>query len=276
MSSIHDIDISDVIQGEKFMKLADNKTIYYRHTHDVNDFFKTIDFSHNFILISHNSDGKITDCPGKTAGGHLLSNGKSPDADIKNIPKNLVKWYGQNVDYSSNLIVSIPIGLENSYNFPHLRKIHKLFSIRKLDKKIKNLVYLNFNVMNNPTERQPIYNLLKHEKHVTVEYGRNGLNYDNYLLNLYNHNFMICPQGNGLGVHQPWESLYIGTIPIQKKTVNNLEWRELPFCWVDSWEQIKDVNFLMSEYERITSLKFDVSKLRFSYWKELILSNSLF
>lgn len=273
MNSIHDIDISDVIQGEKFMKLADNKTIYYRHTHDVNDFFKTIDFSHNFILISHNSDGKITDRPGKTAGGHLLSNGESPDADIKNIPNNLIRWYGQNVDYSSNLVVSIPIGLENSYNFPHLRKIQKLFSIKKLDRKIKNLVYLNFNVMNNPTERQPIYNMLKDETHVTVEYGRNGLNYDNYLLNLYNHNFMICPQGNGLGVHQPWESLYIGTIPIQKKTVNNQEWRELPFCWIDSWGQIKDVNFLMSEYKRISSLKFDVSKLRFSYWKKLILNN---
>ena len=159
MKSINDIDISDVIQGEKFMELADNKTIYYRHTHDVNNFFKTIDFSHNFILLSHNSDGKITDCPGKTAAGHLLSNGKSPDADIKNIPKNLIKWYGQNVDYSSNLIVSIPIGLENSYNFPRLRKIHKLFSIRKLRKNIKNLVYLNFNIMNNPTERQPIYNI---------------------------------------------------------------------------------------------------------------------
>jgi len=118
MIHLHDINISDVLQGEKFQKLADNTTIFYRHTHNVNDFFKTIDFSHDFVLISHNSDGKITNIPGKAAAGHLLTNGKSPDADVINIPKNLKKWYAQNVTYESELIVPIPIGLENYYNLP--------------------------------------------------------------------------------------------------------------------------------------------------------------
>ena len=219
MINLHDINISDVLQGEKFQKLADNTTIFYRHTHNVNDFFKTIDFSHDFVLISHNSDGKITNIPGKTAAGHLLTNGKSPDADVINIPKNLKKWYAQNVTYESELIVPIPIGLENYYNFPRLNKINKLFSIRNIKKNIKNLVYLNCNINNNPKERQQVYDILKETDYTTVVYGKNGINYDNYLYNLYNHCFMICVPGNGPDVHSFWECLYAGTIPIQKKSI---------------------------------------------------------
>ena len=192
-----------------------------------------------FILISHNSDGRITDKPGKTNAGHLMSNGKSPDADVKKIPKNLKKWYGQNVSYESELIIPLPIGLENYYNFPRLHKIKKLFLMRKNKKIVKNLVYLNFNIQNNPEERQQIYDMLKDKKYVTTIYGRNGKKYDDYLKNLYSHNFMICPEGNGIDVHQPWESLYLGTIPIQKKSINNRYWRDLPICWVDNWEPTK-------------------------------------
>jgi hypothetical protein len=81
---------------------------------------------------------------------------------------------------------------------------------------------------------------------------------------------MICPEGNGIDVHQPWESLYINTIPIQRKNINNSGWRELPICWVDEWDQITDENFLLSEYKRITESKFDLSKIDFDYWKNKI------
>ena len=92
----------DFIQGENFIKLANNENIYYSHTHDVNSFFKTINFNHDFILISHNSDGSVTNNP--------VSN---YDADIRNAPKNLKKWYAQNVNVIDERVESIPIGLEN-------------------------------------------------------------------------------------------------------------------------------------------------------------------
>ena len=81
---------------------------------------------------------------------------------------------------------------------------------------------------------------------------------------------MICPEGNGIDVHQPWESMYINTIPIQKKSINNSNWRELPVCWVNEWSEIEDEDFLMSEYERITTTTFDTSKLDFLYWENKI------
>jgi len=246
------------IQGEKFKNIGDNNQIFYCDTHNVNDFFDRINFDHDFILVSHNSDGKITDNPNKY------------DADVNKIPSNLKKWYGQNVSFESDIIESIPIGLENSEWFVHERKIHKLTEIIKTPKNIKNLIYLNLNIANNVNERLPIYEMLKNKKYVTTEYGRNGLNYDSYLNNLYNHTFMVCPEGNGIDVQQPWESMYINTIPIQKKNINNSNWRELPVCWLDDWSQMEDESFLISEYERIKSTIFDKSKLDFTFWWDKI------
>ena len=54
--NLNDIKITDVLQGEQFQKFADNKRIYYCYTQDVNDFFDNINFTHDFILISLNSD----------------------------------------------------------------------------------------------------------------------------------------------------------------------------------------------------------------------------
>lgn len=252
----------ELIQGEKFKTLHNGKDIFYCNTHDVNNFFENINFDTEFILISHNSDGNITETPLR----HF-------DADVKKIPKNLKRWFGQNLNYESEIIESIPIGLENSEWFPETKKIQKLTSIISSQKNIKNLVYLNLNILNNPSVRQPIYDMLKDKQYVTTEYGRNGLDYDNYLNNLYNHRFMVCPEGNGIDVHQPWESLYIGTIPIQRKNINNKNWRDLPICWVDEWEQITDENFLNSEYDRITKNTINNNKLDFNFWRNKILNS---
>jgi hypothetical protein len=252
----------ELIQGEKFKTLHNGENIFYRNTHDVNNFFDNINFDNDFILISHNSDGNITDNPLRDF-----------DADVKKIPKNLKRWFGQNLNYESDIIESIPIGFENSEWFPEIRKIQKLLDIILTPKNIKNLVYLNLNILNNPSVRQPIYDMLKDKHYVTTEYGRNGLTYDNYLNNLYNHRFMVCPEGNGIDVHQPWESLHVNTIPIQKKNINNKNWRELPICWVDKWEQITDENFLNSEYDRITKNTINKTKLDFNFWKNKILNS---
>jgi hypothetical protein len=169
---------------------------------------------------------------------------------------------------SELLMVRYENGTKDLFN--ETKKIEKLFNINSTKKEIKNLVYLNLNILNNPEVRQPIYDMLQNKSYVTTQYGRNGLNYDDYLYNLYNHCFMICPEGNGIDVHQPWESLYVNTIPIQRKNINNKNWRDLPICWVDEWEQIEDEGFLKSEHKRITESKYDLTKLDFDFWKNKI------
>lgn len=251
------------IQGEKFKKLADGNKIFYCHTHEVNKFFSEIDLKNNFILISHNSDGAVEYNASRWDG-----------ASFSKAPENLIKWFAQNVNYENEKLQSLPIGLENSEWFVELKKIEKIKNIKNTEKNIKNIVYLNVNIQNNINERSMIYDILKSKKYATVEYGKNGNNYDNYISNVYNHCFMVCPAGNGIDVHQPWESMYIDTIPIQKKCINNKFYSDLPICFIDEWEQLEDEQFLLKEYIRLKSKKHNLEKINFNYWENLILKEA--
>jgi len=104
---------------------------------------------------------------------------------------------------------------------------------------------------------------------VTVEEGKNGLNFDTYLDNLYNHKFIISPVGVGMDTHRLWESLYMNCIPIEKRNKNNKFYEDLPICFVNEWEEI-NIDFLDKEFDRITNSHWNLEKLNFEYWKRLI------
>jgi hypothetical protein len=252
----------DFIQGEKFKSIGDGKKIFYCDTHNVNIFFDSINFDDDFILVSHNSDGKVTKTP------------KNSDADFNKKPKNLKKWFAQNVCVNDEIMVSLPIGLENSEWFPQIRKIEKI-KTKKLESKIyKNLLYVNHNILTNPIERQKPYDIFKDKNWATLEYGNNGINFDGYLDNIYSHKFVLCPEGNGTDTHRTWECLYLGVIPIEKRNINNSFYEDLPICFVNEWEEINE-DFLKKEYERIINNQFNLEKLNFLYWENKIKKNIL-
>lgn len=253
----------DFIQGEKFEALADNKNIFYCHTHDCNNFFKYNTPSNPFILISHNSDGKITPNP------TWHQDAKVPDK----LPSNLIKWFGQNVCTRNNIINAIPIGLENNKWFPSVNKKQQMINKLKTNKKINNLLYINHNIYNNSQERSEPYKLFSNKKWCTIEYGKNishGGTFEQYLENIFNHKFVLCPEGVGPDTHRTWECLYMKTIPIEKYNINNSFFRNLPICFVNKWSDITE-DFLMYEYERISKLKWNISILEFKYWADKIL-----
>jgi hypothetical protein len=137
-------------------------------------------------------------------------------------------------------------------------------------KSYKNQVYMNFNINTNPGKRELPYNILKNKPWVTVRMGANGQNYDDYLDNIYNHKFVICPEGNGIDTHRIWECLYMGTIPIVSDNINNAFYRGLPICIVDDWGKITE-DFLDSSYGVISARAVSFEKLTFNYWKNKIL-----
>jgi hypothetical protein len=267
----------DFIVGEKFYEVADfifstniveyghedynklNNTfdinklneinIIYLHTMYRNQFFDVIrPLDNKFIVITHNSDININ--------------------SVSNVPKNVIKWYSQNVNCVDNRLISLPIGLENSRWFPQFRKKEKIISKLDTKKIFKNLVYMNHNINTNKLRQIP-YELLKNRSFVTTQMRANGQDFDNYIDNVYNHKFVICPEGNGIDTHRTWETLYLKSIPIEKISINNSFYEDLPICFVDNWEDITE-DFLNNEYERITNTKFNLEKLNFGYWKNKI------
>jgi hypothetical protein len=63
----------------------------------------------------------------------------------------------------------------------------------------------------------------------------------------------------------------MGSIPIEKRNINNQFYTDLPILFVDSWEEINEA-LLQDEYERIIHCQWNMDKLNFEYWKNKILS----
>jgi len=233
------------------IKLLKVNSIIYTHTLYIRELFDEIkDLSAKLIIITHNSDINID--------------------DTFEIPNSVKYWFAQNVNVVNDKIISIPIGLENKRWYPDAHKKQKIVSkVTYCSKKIKNLLYLNHNINNNVLERQDLYKILKEKSWVTTDHGKNGQDFDKYVDNIYNHKFMVCPNGNGIDTHRLWECLYLNTIPIVKSNINTQFYKDLPICFVDSWDDITQ-EFLNKDYERIIDSTCNYEKLKISYWRKLI------
>ena len=217
--------------------------IIYTHTFFADYLFEKI--NKKFILITHNADTPADIIP----------------------PDNVLMWFTTNVVIENPRIQSIPIGIENDFWLKD--KAEKM--IRKMSQKkvFKNMIYINHNIKTNPAKRQKPYDVLSGQKWVTMDSGANGEGFDNYLDNIYNHPFVVCPEGNGLDTHRVWECLYMKTIPVCTKNINNQFYTDLPILFIDEWEELTEM-FLFEKYKEMARRQWNLDKLKFSYWADLI------
>ncbi len=216
-----------------------------------------------FIVITHNGDNKIDD----DGVGYMDGRGNQIHTDKFVIPDNVIKWYATNVNTTHPKVEAIPSGLENDRWNKELRKKERMIEKWKEPRVIRNLVYMDHATSWNIGERLRLYELLEDKPWVTS--FKSGPNYERFLDNVYNHKFVICPQGNGIATHREWETLYMGTIPIQKRDLNNRFFTDLPICFVEQWTDVTK-ELLEKEYERISNSKWKMEMLTFAYWENKI------
>ena len=203
------------------------------------------------VLISHNCDEGID--------------------DSFEVPDNVIKWYGQNIKVVHPRIESIPTGLGNNRWQPKKMKKEKLLKKATEKKTFRNLVYMDHRTWNNPKERIRPYEVLGNKPFVTSFTDNHMVSYEMYIDNVYNHRFVVSPEGNGVQTHRTWEAMYLRSIPIEKKNINNTFYTDLPICFVDDWEQVTEsflINWLIDNQDR----KWNMDMLYFQYWKDKILN----
>tara|TARA_R110002167_G_scaffold62693_1_gene177032 strand:- start:170 stop:1000 length:831 start_codon:yes stop_codon:yes gene_type:complete len=160
--------------------------------------------------------------------------------DEKYIPlldsKNIIHWYAQNISINHAKLSPIPIGIANP-KWPHGNKQTLKEVINKNNKKT-NLVYANFTVSTNPTERNLCLEAVKRNGIDFVQ----GLPFDEYLDDLSRSMFSISPNGNGIDCHKTWESLYLKNIPIVTRSINSEQYSDLPILIIDKWSDLDILN----------------------------------
>lgn len=258
----------DLIRGELFPTLADSqyRRIYCKIDHAPHfliNFAPRI--SHPFVFITHNGDLPVSEM--------LLGLAKT-------IP-NLKRWFGQNIECQKNqLIESIPIGLENTSNFPELKKLDKLYYMIQSCSNIDptRLLYLNFSFSTNKLERESAWKMVKTScPHFTdkCQSSIQQSEFSSWLSDVVDHHYVLCPRGNGIDTHRLWETLYLGRIPIVKRNTNTKYYEDLPILLVDDWSDVTQELLEKSLPFYSQSTNFNLEKLKFSWWKAKIENVSL-
>lgn len=273
-ASLSDVKFSEVVSEEDFKKTSNFDKTTIVSTSVVNS-KKFVWYISNKIILKNNI---IIYC--QTEVVHHLFKVLKKHKNLKNItlitgqsdksinvflylkkPKCITKWYATNTKYINNNIVTIPIGINNSYmiNYPIENDFNSLQFKETKDKSEK--IYLNFNINTRFLHRFHLQRKFNGKKNYVIE--KNVLNKNDYLNNLNKHKYILCPWGNGYDTHRVWEALYSNSIPISKYHKSFKQFRELPIIYLKNFKkfelQYKDVEFDLSG-----------TKADFDYWRKVI------
>ena len=204
-----------------------------------------------FILITHNGDLNID---GRFSA---LANDEK-----------ILHWLAQNLVFRHPKLTAIPIGLENRCLHSHgIIRDFRRFAGRGFPK--SNRILYGFTVSNNAGERAPAVEALRASSQADFTSRLNSRRY-RQLLNRYG--FVASPPGNGTDCHRTWEALYLGVVPILKRSLFYSFFPDLPALFVDDWNEVTqwDEAFLAKSRALLSPRIESTPYLRFDHWSELI------
>ena len=186
------------------------------------------------------------------------------EAVFKNKPKSVSEWYSINVGFYQNNLIPIPIGIANDYS-PKNIKENEFKNKNFLDKELK--LYVNFNENTNLKAREGLSSFFKNRNWAVVKNFDIGI--ENYISDLKNYAFVLCPRGNGIDTHRVWEAIYSGSVPVLEYHETYRLLKNLPILFVDSINNLTYED-LKSFYESYDISNYNLESLDIDYWINLI------
>ncbi len=181
----------------------------------------------------------------------FCSHEDTPIDDKIVIPSNVLGIHAVNAEYFNDKIHPFPYGLQRELGKNDNRV--KILE-ESLDEKIKptKLLYINCGIERNE-ERKPLVNFEgldwttcrfdKDSKYFPYE------RYKDFLNELRDHKFMVCPQGHGMDCHRNWELLYMRRVPVMRDHPYFRKLMQgLPVLFVENWADITDKLLEDNEY----------------------------
>jgi hypothetical protein len=257
----------ELVQFNKFFKLHNGRNIFVCKIDFIDKEFAHISqVSRNVILVTGNGDRPVTK--------ELLTR----------LPRNVVKWYAQNVEVVDDRVVPIPLGLENheaAWRFGHghafFRAKRKLNILsRPVLTEPSKFLYANFSVNTNYKLRSMIYELVSEVCYIHAETA--CLNVDEYFARIAEYKMNICPFGNGYDTHRLWETLYASRVPVVIRGAEDIGlfklYEKLPIVILDEVKELLNFPLLEKKYHQVKNQDWDLALLNFSFWQHQILTSS--
>lgn len=173
------------------------------------------------------------------------------------------KWIGTNIIFSHHKIIKVPIGFqENELPGGDQNMLDELHNkSKKIDDK-ENKVYVTYINKNTHSSRNNLYDKLKNKNFIVIE--NNCLDFKQYMENINNYKFVICPRGRGADTHRFYEVMLMNSIPIVEKSGLDDLYNKFPCIIIDDFKNITN--------EILDNFKIDEEKMK-NIEKYLIINN---
>tara|TARA_R100000234_G_scaffold39845_1_gene23809 strand:+ start:4700 stop:5500 length:801 start_codon:yes stop_codon:yes gene_type:complete len=176
----------------------------------------------------------------------------------------VIKWYAQNANFNHPKLCSVPLGIANA-RWPH-GDISEIKKANEAKNKKDHLVYMNFDLKTNITERTKVYDMFK-DKDYVLKGERKP--FGEYLKDLARCKYTLSPPGAGIDCHRIWESVAVGTVPIVQDCHNISFHKDMPIMIIDDWGKLTE-EYLSNKYDNFTSNKYSSRAIMIDYWSKKI------
>ena len=164
------------------------------------------------------------------------------------IPENVLGIHAVNAEYFGGKIHPFPYGLQREINRPNDVKDNRVQILKEEIGKPQTptkLLYINCGLGKNRNNKERAY-LPNFEglDWTTCRFNENTMHftYDKYrefLTEMRDHKFMICPMGHGMDCHRNWELLYMRRVPVMKLSPYFTRLMEgFPVLFVSEWSDV--------------------------------------
>ena len=177
----------------------------------------------------------------------------------------------------------LPLGLTN---FTDESSNHRVFGDNScfdaVELELKNSdielqPYVNFTAGTFAKERAKILEFSAHSDWVRVgQFSATKRGRENYLNEMRECGLVICPRGNGQDTHRFYEALLVGALPVVLRgsySAKLASYLTLPHVAVKSWKDILSPSNLVSAAQKALSKPVSLEKIRYSYWRDLIVES---
>ena len=180
------------------------------------------------------------------------------------IPDNVIGVYAANCISFGGKVKPVPYGIQRKlWNWDNRHEV--LLNTIPIEVEPSRLLYISHNVGTNPDRILVQKNFqLKSWATIKTPMSQNSNDYYNYLIDIKEHKFMICPSGNAIGCecHRDWEVLYMRRVPVVIRS-EYLEkiFEGFPVLMVNSLDEVTEE--LLSENDHLyqQALNLDMNKL---------------
>lgn len=188
---------------------------------------------------------------------------------------NIKHWWVRNLILKDNRVSPLPIGIQVT---PQKLSIMKNVSEAQLN--YHQNLYVNCEINTNHGERSAAYKcaeMIRSPSHDIFIYpgiaGTHAVGFREYVADLKESRFVLCPPGSGLDTWRMFETLYMGSIPVVRRSPMTEYYSNLwPMVLIDFYEELPEL-FAGGNlpWDKVSCTNPPEEFLTFSWWRNKIL-----